>query len=169
MVSPFCPWPRWKLSSFLGFYRKPTLPRWSEHVDFIKGIGGRGEVYTAESQLQREYFSCENKTKQNKTKHNPLAPRPWRECIIYWLLCSLTILLDHPSLPPIALLSRPHPSANPNSLSSMHSTCNPQPPDSAPDPSRCPIEQKDLSSKPNPLLTKQLYWWLLLLLLNMWI
>ena len=171
MVSPFCPWPRWKLSSFLGFYRKPTLTRRSEHVDFIKGIGGRGEVYTAETQTTSTgifFLWKQNKTEQNKTQ--PSGSQAM-ERIYYLSAALLSILLDHPSLPPclppIALLSRPHPTANPNSLSSMHSTRKPQPPDSVPDPSRCPTEQKDLSSKSNPLLTRQLYWWLLLLLLNM--
>lgn len=141
--------PRWKLSPFLGFCSEPhnrAIRTRRLHEGYWRARRGLC-CWNSNNFNMNIKQPCENKTKQNS-----LATRPWRS-IIYWLLCSVSISCNL-SLPPHCFSTPPSPHTNSkSSLCNAQPTCSlrPQPPDSAPDPSRCPADWKDLSLKSNPL------------------
>lgn len=148
-VSPFYPAPDGNSApSLASAVNHTTGP--SKHVDFMKDIGGQGEVYAVETQTTSTWIlNNPVKTKQNKTLWLPGPGEVlFIGCFALWVSHVIS-----PSLP-IAFLPHPHPTPNSkSSLCNAQPTCSlrPQPPDSAPDPSRCPADWKDLSLKSNPL------------------
>ena len=82
--------------------------------------------------------------KQNRTEHNTLLTGPGNVLFIgrFALWASYWICLLPPPTTSVCFPALPSPHTQPQTLlSSMYSTFKPQPPNSAPDPSRCPAEQ----------------------------
>lgn len=143
MVSPLCPWPRWNLSPFLGSTENPHY-RCSEREHVVQDMGGRGEVYAMETQTTSTWMlNSLLKTKQNKV----LGP-PGPGDVLFIGCCALWIspwILSLPPSLPVAFLPHPHSTLS-SRLSSLWCTAiqplKPQPPDSAPGPSRCPVNKR---------------------------